>query len=781
MSTLDKTKSLGVTLADQYRSVRALSEKLCETLVTEDYVIQPMPDCSPTKWHLAHTSWFFETFVLKDHVDGYRSPHPQYDFLFNSYYNAVGARHCRPKRGLISRPTVADTYSYREHVDTALLNLLASASAETLQEIEPLITIGLHHEQQHQELMLTDIKYVFWENPLRPAFRPADIGCIGVDGSLAGMHLHAPGPVPIAHQGSPSRPVKWVDFDGGLVWTGHDGGSFAFDNEGPRHQVYLQPFALASTPVTAGEYLAFMQDGGYRRPELWLAEGWATVQSCGWDSPLYWEKHDGEWWQFTLTGMRPVDPEEPVCHVSFFEAEAYASWAGARLPTEFEWEHAAAQQKLEGNFVEDGLYHPTGISRALSQSGEERAVDALATGISQVYGDVWEWTQSSYAPYPGFRESSGALGEYNGKFMANQYVLRGGSCATSRSHVRATYRNFFPSNARWQFSGIRLAVMRPSTREVVPDLLDFEPDLPTFCDDVIAGLSATPKTIPCKYLYDAHGSKLFDEITTLDEYYPTRTELAIVRDRIDEIAAILGHDFRLVEYGSGSSMKTRLLLERLLGIAAYVPVDISRSHLLQSVEALAGDYPDVPIVPVCADYTRAFKLPPARERTIVYFPGSTIGNFHQWEAREFLSRIAGQCGADGGLLIGVDLKKDPAILHRAYNDSRGVTAAFNLNLLTRINRELDGHFLTDDFTHEAIYNPDLGRIEMHLVSAVSQAVQVAGHMFSFDERETIHTECSYKYTIDEFAALARSAGFEPVRVWTDVGGYFSVQYLTVRA
>jgi len=461
MSMLEKSEGLGATLADQYRSVRALSEKLCETLVTEDYVIQPMADCSPTKWHLAHTSWFFETFVLKNHVDGYRSPHPQYDFLFNSYYNAVGARHCRPKRGLISRPTVADTYSYREHVDTALLNLLAAASAETLQEIEPLVTIGLHHEQQHQELMLTDIKYVFWENPLRPAFRPADIGRIAVEGSLAGMHLHAQGPVPISHQGSPSRPAKWVEFEGGQVWTGHDGGGFAFDNEGPRHQVYLQPFALGSTLVTAGEYLAFMQDGGYRRPELWLAEGWSTVQSSGWDSPLYWEKHDGEWWQFTLTGMRPVDPEEPVCHVSFFEAEAYASWAGARLPTEFEWEHAAAQQKIEGNFVEDGLYHPTGIPRALRQSGEERAVAAPAgAGISQMYGDVWEWTQSSYAPYPGFRRSTGALGEYNGKFMSNQYVLRGGSCATSRSHIRSTYRNFFPSNARWQFSGIRLAVMR---------------------------------------------------------------------------------------------------------------------------------------------------------------------------------------------------------------------------------------------------------------------------------------------------------------------------------
>ncbi|MGO8670648.1 MAG: ergothioneine biosynthesis protein EgtB [Capsulimonadaceae bacterium] len=460
MQTTEATRNIPATLADQYRSVRALSETLCETLTTEDYVIQPMPDCSPTKWHLAHTSWFFETFLLKDGVDGYRSPHPQYDFLFNSYYNAVGARHCRPKRGLISRPTVADTYAYRKHVDTAMLELLATAASEELRKIEPLVTIGLHHEQQHQELMLTDIKYVFWENPLRPAFRPSDLGRVGAEGSLAGMDLH----LPAAMRPAMDRPVmNWVDFDGGLVWIGHDGGGFAFDNEGPCHQVFLQPYALGSRLVTSGEYLAFMDDDGYRRPELWLAEGWSTIQARGWDSPLYWEKHDGEWWQFTLTGMRLVAPDEPVCHVSFFEAEAYASWAGVRLPTEFEWEHAAAQQNVEGNFVDNGLYHPAGSWPTIREYPPERSGDAGKTArIDQMYGDVWEWTQSSYAPYPGFQEPTGALGEYNGKFMSNQYVLRGGSCATSRSHVRSTYRNFFPSEARWQFSGIRLATMRNS-------------------------------------------------------------------------------------------------------------------------------------------------------------------------------------------------------------------------------------------------------------------------------------------------------------------------------
>jgi len=446
MSTIEVTENLGATLADQYRVVRAVSEKLCETLTTEDYVIQPMPDCSPTKWHLAHTSWFFETFVLKDRLPGYRSPHPQYDYLFNSYYNAVGARHCRPKRGLISRPTVDDTYKYRAHVDAAMLDFLSTAPASTLAEIEPTITIGLHHEQQHQELMLTDIKFVFWENPLRPAFRPSDIGSIG-EGSLAGMELHPSGGMPIALDGHDVPVPQWIDFDGGLVQIGHEGSGFAYDNESPRHQTYLQPFSLAKHLVTAGEYLAFMNDGGYRRPEFWLAEGWTTVQTQGWNAPLYWEQHDGEWWQFTLTGMRPVDPAEPVCHVSFFEAEAYASWAGARLPTEFEWEHAASTLPIAGNFVDNGLYHPA--SPLTPNNG--------GTGIDQMYGDVWEWTQSSYAPYPGFQAPPGALGEYNGKFMCNQYVLRGGSCATSLSHIRPTYRNFFPSDARWQFSGIRLA------------------------------------------------------------------------------------------------------------------------------------------------------------------------------------------------------------------------------------------------------------------------------------------------------------------------------------
>jgi ergothioneine biosynthesis protein EgtB len=442
-------RTMGHDLLTRYRNVRALTEKLCDTLVTEDYVVQPMPDCSPAKWHLAHTSWFFETFVLKPCVRGYESPHPQYDYLFNSYYNAVGARHCRPKRGLISRPTVEETYAYRAHVDRELIDWLATGPDDQIRAMTGVLTLGLHHEQQHQELLLTDIKNVFWENPLRPAYRPwADSVAAPGTGSLAGMAVYPPKTRIVG-----GSEMAWARFEGGVVSIGHEGDEFAFDNEGPRHREYLEPFQIGSRLVTSGEFCDFIDDGGYRRPEFWLAEGWTTVQTRGWEAPLYWERHDGAWWQFTLSGMRPIDLSEPVCHVSLFEAEAYAAWSGARLPTESEWETAAQSAPVEGNFVDNEIYHPA----ASGESPLHRRPSHAAGDIAQLYGDVWEWTQSAYSPYPGFQAAAGALGEYNGKFMCNQYVLRGGSCATSRSHIRATYRNFFPADARWQFTGIRLA------------------------------------------------------------------------------------------------------------------------------------------------------------------------------------------------------------------------------------------------------------------------------------------------------------------------------------
>jgi ergothioneine biosynthesis protein EgtB len=409
---------------ERYQAVRRFSEHLCEPLVTEDYVVQSMPDISPSKWHLAHVSWFFETFLLSTTIPNYQSPHPQYAYLFNSYYNALGKRHYRPKRGFISRPTVKETYEYRRYVDDQVLNLLDHLDEQQLADLAPVITLGLHHEQQHQELILTDIKHVLSCNPLAPVYQAREIA----------REANTP-------------PLTWIAFPGGVCWIGYEGNEFAFDNEGPRHRQFLEPFQLASRLITNGEYLAFIEDGGYSNPLLWLSDGWNTVQSRQWQAPLYWEKRDDRWYMMTLSGMREVEESEPVCHVSYYEADAYARWAGARLATEAEWEIAAQSVLVEGNFVEQGLYHPAALKND----------DHAAGKLNQMYGDVWEWTQSAYSPYPGFYPNPGAIGEYNGKFMSNQYVLRGGSCATSISHIRSTYRNFFPADAQWQFMGIRLA------------------------------------------------------------------------------------------------------------------------------------------------------------------------------------------------------------------------------------------------------------------------------------------------------------------------------------
>jgi len=423
LSVFDETVS-PENLSQRYQQVRQFTERVCQPLETEDYVIQAMPDVSPPKWHLAHTSWFFETFILALASPGYRSPHASYAYLFNSYYVAAGERHCRPKRGLLSRPTVEEVYRYRAYVDQHMTAFLEGLPGETLERWSPVVELGLHHEQQHQELLLTDVKYNFACNPLRPAYVSADIP----------THVPKVGP------------LRWVSFLEGVCWIGHDSQRFAFDNEFPRHRSFVERFELASRLVTNGEYLAFMADGGYERPELWLSMGWDTVQREGWQAPLYWEQRDGTWWMMTLAGMRPIREAEPVCHVSYYEADAYARWADARLPTEAEWEVAAMPLPIRGNFVEHQTLHPVPISQ----------IDA-GVSLLQMFGDVWEWTQSHYSPYPGYTASPGALGEYNGKFMANQFVLRGGSCATSVSHIRPTYRNFFPADARWQFMGIRLA------------------------------------------------------------------------------------------------------------------------------------------------------------------------------------------------------------------------------------------------------------------------------------------------------------------------------------
>jgi ergothioneine biosynthesis protein EgtB len=433
-SVLTASQSRLERLRNRFHQVRNFTNSLCAGLEPEDCVVQSMPDVSPTKWHLAHTTWFFETFILKQFVPEYRAEIPEYAYLFNSYYNAAGDMHRRDLRGLISRPTLSEAQRYRASIDSHIDNFLSDAGERLLDEIEPLLVLGVHHEQQHQELLITDIKHVFAQNPLHPVFRR---GRNGVQRRL---------------DAAAQRPHQFFDFEQTIAAIGHDGRGFAYDNECPRHQVLVPAFALASRPVTNGEYIAFIEDNGYRRPEFWLSLGWITVNEQRWNAPLYWTKCDSAWWNFTLSGFRPVNESEPVTHISYFEADAYANWAGARLPTEFEWERVASECPVEGNFVEDELFHPAAVQSTVSLDTAARDLR-----LHRMFGDVWEWTRSAYSPYPGYRAAPGALGEYNGKFMCNQYVLRGGSCATSRTHIRRTYRNFFQPEKRWQFTGVRLA------------------------------------------------------------------------------------------------------------------------------------------------------------------------------------------------------------------------------------------------------------------------------------------------------------------------------------
>ena len=402
-------------LATRYRATRGATETLCALLEPEDYQLQSMPDCSPPKWHLAHTAWFFETFVLAEHVPNYRPYHPHFGYLFNSYYDAVGTRWPRPARGLLSRPTVAEVYAYRHAVDEHVLTLIASADDRVLAALAPVLELGANHEEQHQELLLTDLKHAFGLNPLRPAYAPPR----GVAPS------------------EPAVPLKWEPHEPAVRKMGHGNAEFAFDNEGPVHNVFVSAFEIATRPVNNGEFLRFIEDGGYDRPEWWLSDGWAARQQNGWTAPLYWHREGNSWELFTLRGSRALAPDEPVCHISYYEADAFARWAGARLPTEAEWETAARSREVCGTFLESGYFHPV--------------------NDGSMYGGVWVWTASPYVAYPGYRPAAGALGEYNGKFMCNQMVLRGGSCVTPAGHVRPTYRNFFPPDARWQFSGLRLA------------------------------------------------------------------------------------------------------------------------------------------------------------------------------------------------------------------------------------------------------------------------------------------------------------------------------------
>ncbi|MGZ6038954.1 MAG: ergothioneine biosynthesis protein EgtB [Phenylobacterium sp.] len=721
-----------MAVVHRYRAVRQATEALTRSLTPEDQLAQSMPDASPTKWHLAHSTWFWETFLLVPSLAGYKPFDPRFHFLFNSYYEALGPRQPRPERGLLTRPSLDDVIAYRAHVDAAMATLLGQGRSD----LAPLVDLGLAHEEQHQELILMDILHLFAASPLQPAYAPP------------------------RNQGvaAAADPLRFVGFDGGLVEIGCSGGGFAFDNEGPRHKVWLERFELADRLVTNGEWLAFMADGGYRRPELWLAEGWARAQAEGWDAPLYWQPNeDGSWSAMTLHGLRPLDPAAPVGHVSFYEAEAYAAWAGARLPTEAEWEHAAQGLPVAGNFTGSGRLEAT--------------APPPGAGLRQMFGDLWEWTRSAYAPYPGFKPAAGAVGEYNGKFMAGQFVLRGGASVTPTGHVRASYRNFFYPLQRWMFSGVRLA------RDVAHDASagvtrEFEAD-------VLSGLAKPQKAVPPKYFYDAEGSRLFEAITELPEYYPTRTEIGLLRRIAPEVAKLISPGAALVEFGSGASVKTRILLDAAPQIGVYAPIDISLAALEEAAVAIRRDYPNLTVAPLLEDFTRALTLPVESQGLPVtgFFPGSTIGNFTPDEAQAFLEGARQLLGSGWRFLVGIDVVKDEATLVAAYDDAQGVTAAFNLNLLTRINRELGADFDLSAFRHKAVWNPQASRIEMHLESLKDQTVRVAGRAVRFAAGETIHTENSCKFTVEGFAALAAKAGWTLEASWLSEDPAFAVASL----
>ncbi len=684
--------------AGRYRAVRAAMPALAEGLSAEDLGAQAMVDASPGKWHLGHTSWFFEAMILASEP-GYEPVDPRFQQLFNSYYESLGRRVERAERGLMTRPSLDEVLAYRAEVDRRMENRIAQGfdGLETY-----LFVLGLNHDQQHQELFLMDLLNLMSKSPLDPVAYASE--------PRPGGALQRP-------RGGSTR------FEGGLVDIGHDSGEFAFDNEGPRHRQWLEPFLLDHDLVTNGQWLAFMEDDGYRRPELWLADGWAAVKTEGWDAPLYWRQDDGAWTVLGLAGRAPVDPDAPVRHISAYEAEAYAAWAGKRLPTEGEWESAVAT-----------------------------APDVF----SNLFGEVWQHTSSAYAPYRGFAPTEGTASEYNGKFMANQRVLRGGSFATPPGHTRATYRNFFYPHQRWAFAGLRLAVDAPAgARTRIEDL-----ETARFRAELIAGLSKPEKAVSPKWFYDAAGSELFEDITRLPEYYPTRQEAALLREMAPGLTEQFGNDAVLVEFGSGASEKTRILLDAAPTLQAYVPIDISPDALEAAAASIADAYPRIEVRPMVGDFLNLAPLPElGRGRRVGFFPGSTIGNLEPDQAVAFLANARDRLGPSSLFVLGVDLVKDPALLVAAYDDAAGVTAAFNRNLLVRANRELGADFELDAFEHMAVWNVEKSRMEMHLRAKRAMTVQIGDAAVAFAAGETIHTESSRKFTRTSVTAMAQAAGW----------------------
>ena len=680
---------------EAYRRLRARLPQLAVGLSPEDLAAQSMPDASPGKWHLGHVSWFFETMILAARP-GYQPVDDRLTLLFNSYYEALGPRVPRAERGLMTRPTLAEVMAYRVEIDRRMEARLAEGLNGGLERY--LFELGLNHEQQHQELFLMDLLNLMSRSPLDPV-------AYGVEPRTGALEAHRSG---------------WVGFEGGLTKIGAEDHDFGFDNERPAHRVWLEPFSLAADLVTSAEWLEFINDGGYRRPEFWLSDGWAMVKSEGWTAPQYWREDATGWSVMTLTGRRPVEPAAPVRHVSFYEADAFARWSGRRLPTEAEWEHAARS-------------HPG--------------------AFSNLYGEVWQWTGSAYAPYPRFRPTAGTAAEYNGKFMANQMVLRGGAFATPEGHTRSSYRNFYYPHQRWMFSGVRLAADEAQIEEAgVND---------AFRQDMIDGLSARTKALPPKWFYDAEGSRLFEEITRLPEYYPTRQEAALLRRVAPEWAAQFGSGAVLVELGSGASEKTRIVLDAAPDLGAYVPIDISATALNEAAERIRAAYPSLRVLPVIGDFEH-LASPPVEAgsgRRVGFFPGSTIGNLAPEAATALLSSSRVMLGERALFILGVDLVKSPEVLVAAYDDAQGVTAAFNRNLLVRANRELGMDFVPEAFEHLAVWNGEHSRMEMHLRATRPMTVRLGKLAFRFGKGETIHTESSRKYDKASVEALAQAAGW----------------------
>lgn len=679
-----------------YRRARARLPRLAAGMSAEDLAAQSMTETSPGKWHLGHVSWFFEAMILARQSD-YVVVDPRLQTLFNSYYEALGPRVDRAERGLMTRPPLADVLAYRAEIDRRMEARLAQGLDDGLEAY--LFELGLNHEQQHEELFQMDMLHLMSRSPLDPAAYSEEPRDTSVQPGVGG----------------------WVSFEGGLIETGAGDAGFAFDNERPAHRTWLEPFSLSGDLATNADWIRFIEDGGYRRPEFWLADGWDRVKAEGWTAPLYWREEASGWSILGLTGRHAVDRAAPVRHVSFYEADAFARWSGRRLPTEAEWEHAARTEPA---------------------------------AFSNMMGEVWQWTASAYAPYPGFRPTEGVAAEYNGKFMANQMVLRGSAFATPEGHARVSYRNFYYPHQRWMFSGVRLAADGGQIEET--GLND------AFRQDMIDGLSGRTKALPPKWFYDADGSRLFEEITGLPEYYPTRQEAGLLRRVAPEWARQFGPDAVLVELGSGASEKTRILLDAAPDLAAYAPIDISSTALNEAAARIRADYPRLKILPVVGDFEHLAPLPAeaGSGRRVGFFPGSTIGNLAPDAAIVLLQSAREMLGDDSLFILGVDLVKSPDVLVAAYDDAQGVTAAFNRNLLVRANRELGMDFEPDAFDHVALWNDEQSRMEMHLRATRPMTVRLGKLAFRFAEGETIHTESSRKFDEASITQLAKAAGWK---------------------